>query len=1043
MFIIYHSNQLEILKDLMCYHLKTLSFDDPFSSEEIVVPSTSIIPWLEMAISEVIGITANINFTIPETFIWNILVCIFHDIPPENMFSQEKIKWKIMAIIPQLLNQPEFQMFKQYFSINPDKNQLFILASYLSELYYQYLIYRPEWLIEWENKKFTEIDPSQIWQVYLWYEVINYTKKLDQSICHIANLSLYFLKKIPQLNKINFLNLPKRIFIFNISRLPPLYLTILEAISKHIDIHLFLVNPCRHYWSDINEYKQETTSNPILKSWGKLGRDNFYLLSQFEQTHEIDAFVDLKKERMLSSLQQDILELEDYTTIFFSENSLQKKRLFNINDNSIQIHISYGLQRELEVLQDRLYDLITNDSTLTLNDIIVMVTDIDLYAPFIQAIFGNTQSKCYLPFHICDQSINQLYPLLVRSFISLLRIVEENFSLDKIFSLLEIPAFAIKFKINKENLAKLHQVLSEYPKNIKDEDENQIKLFIELNEKKIGTQLVEGICEIYRKLSQWRSFLFKSRFPSDWKNICSEIINDFFLIDANTDQEVVAVLTFIKHKWYVILEDAIHSSHPHEKISIQLLYNELIMKLNQIKLNMSFMKNCINFCALTSIRLIPFRVVCILGMNDGIYPRTSSSISYNLIMKNPKIGDISQRDNDRYLFLETLLSARDIFYLSYIGTSIAGNFLKKFPSIFINEILNYIVHSYYWPNNNVSDFDNNANKIRNHLQYFHDKYSDLVLNNDNGMKKPNLNNMVLPKKKIYELNIQKFFYFWKHPIRAFFNNRLGVKFLYPEKMTYSDQPFFLDKLNYYEFNTELLTTLIKGNNPSDLFALYRTKGLLPDGVFVEIFLKKQQHSMNKLAQSIKRYYSNTGSKPIPIDLNIRGIHLTGYLSDVQFDGLVRWRCNRLNFKDGLLLWLEHLIYCIINGNGKSIMFGQENTQWSFSALSSQEAIDHLIPFIDGYQSGMNSPILLLPKTGGAWLKATYDKKKYVLSYDEKTQLKARQRLLMTWMCDKNGERHDPYLQRLFRTMDEYHITEVINNAKHWLLPIMYFNQPKS
>ncbi|WWO98603.1 MAG: exodeoxyribonuclease V subunit gamma [Candidatus Dasytiphilus stammeri] len=1053
MFIIYHSNQLEILNFLMSHHLKNHIFNDPFSSEEIIVPSTSIIPWLERSITEQIGgITANIKFILPETFIWNMFVCMLPDIPSENQFSKEKIKWKIMAIIPRMLNHPEFHIFKQYLSIiTSDNHQLFILATYLSELYYQYLIYRPEWLIQWEKKPCTKIDnlieKSQRWQVSLWHEIISFTKRLDQSISHIANIYPCFLKKIRNLkNNSNCFYLPRRIFIFNNLRLPPLYIRILEALSKHIDIHFFCVNPCRHYWGDINvnANTEETISNPILKSWGKLGRDNFYLLSQFEQTHEIDAFVDLKPDNLLHTIQHDILELEDYTSIDFTENWIKKKRLFNVNDNSIQIHISYSLQCELEVLQQQLHSLILKDPSLTPNDIIVMVPDIDFYAPFIQAIFGNTNSELYLPFHICDRSVNRIYPL-VRSFISLLRIVEKNLSLDDIFSLLEIPALAMNFQISKENLADLHQILSESEKRIKaDNSKNQIELFLEFNQNKLGTKLTEGIAEIYSKLSQWRELLLQPRVLDDWKPICSKMINDFFLIHNGTNPEVIAVLTFIKHKWYAILENAISCFNQDDVLPVHFLYEELLMQLNQMKVNISFMKNSINFCSLTSLRLVPFKVVCILGMNDGIYPRISSSISYNLIIHNPKIGDINQRDDDRYLFLETLLSAREIFYLSYIGSSIPGK-IKKFPSLFINEILNYIVQSYYWPNDKGLELENSTNKIRNHLQHFHCKSTELenliLKNYDHNLISENfkINNMILPKQVIHELNVQNFLYFWQHPVRAFFNKRLGVKFSYPERSTIN-KPFILDKLTHYQIKAKLLTTLIKGDNPNDLFALYRAKGLLPDGVFTEIIWQKEQDALDKLAQTIKKYY-RTSETSMPIDLSIAGIRLTGYLPHVQDNGLVRWRCTRLNFRDGLLLWLEHLVYCMMNGTGNSRMFGQKNTKWSFYALSPQEAADYLINFVEGYQRGMTSPLLLLPKTGGAWLKASYDKKKLLLSYDKRTQFKARQRLLMTWMCDKNGESHDPYLQRIFHTMDDSHITEVIKNAENWLLPIIRFNKP--
>lgn len=69
-------------------------------------------------------------------------------------------------------------------------------------------------------------------------------------------------------------------------------------------------------------------------------------------------------------------------------------------------------------------------------------------------------------------------------------------------------------------------------------------------------------------------------------------------------------------------------------------------------------------------RSLPFKVICLLGLNDGDFPRNTKAAVFDLVAKHPAKGDRARRDDDRYLFLEALISAREILYLSYIGRDI-------------------------------------------------------------------------------------------------------------------------------------------------------------------------------------------------------------------------------------------------------------------------------------------------------------------------------------------------------------------------------------
>jgi exodeoxyribonuclease V gamma subunit len=1118
---VYHSNRLDVLEALMEYIVERERLDDPFEPEMILVQSTGMAQWLQMTLAQKFGIAANIEFPLPASFIWDMFVRVLPDIPKESAFSKQSMSWKLMTLLPQLLGNEEFTLLRHYLTDDTDKRKLFQLSSRAADLFDQYLVYRPDWLTQWEAGKQVEgLGESQIWQAPLWKALVEYTAELGQERWHRANLYQRFIQTLENTSECP-QGLPARVFICGISALPPVYLQALQALGKHIEIHLLFTNPCRYYWGDIkdpaylakllarqrrhsfevrhlplfrdsqnaeslfNSDGEQDVSNPLLASWGKLGRDYIYLLSELENSQELDAFVDITADNLLHNIQSDILELESRAVagVTLEEYSRSdNKRLLEPNDASVTFHVCHSPQREVEILHDRLLAMLAADPTLTPRDIIVMVADIDSYSPFIQAVFGSAPAERYLPYAISDRRARQSHPVL-QAFISLLSLPDSRFVSEDVLALLDVPVLAARFNINEEGLRYLRLWVNESGIRWGIDDDNVRELELPptgqhtwqfgLTRMLLGyamesaqgewqsvlpydessgliAELVGHLASLLMKLNLWRRGLAQERPLEEWLPVCSDMLNDFFLPDVDTE----AAMTLIKDQWQTIIAEGLGAKYG-EAVPLSLLRDELAQRLDQERISQRFLAGPVNICTLMPMRSIPFKVVCLLGMNDGIYPRQLAPLGFDLMSQKPMRGDRSRRDDDRYLFLEALISAQQTLYISYIGRSIQDN-SERFPSVLVQELLDYIGQSHYLPGDEALTCDESEARVKAHITRLHTRMPFDAQNYLPGEQQSYAREWLpaasqagkahadfvqpLPYIMPETLTLETLQRFWAHPVRAFFQMRLQVNFRSEDSEIPETEPFILEGLTRYQLNQQLLNTLVEENDAERLFRHFRAAGSLPYGAFGEILWDAQRQEMQSLAERI--IACRQPGQSMEIDLNCNGVQITGWLPQVQQDGLLRWRPSLISVSQGVQLWLEHLVYCASGGTGESRLFLRKDAEWRFPPLDTEQAMFYLAQLIDGYREGMSSPLLVLPESGGAWIKTCYDAANDAMLEDDDTRQKARSKFLQVYEGNMmvRGEGDDIWYQRLWRQLEPDTLETIVSQSQRYLLPLFRFNQ---
>ena len=743
-FMVLHSNRMEGLRDLLVDHIRHNPLP-PLAAETVLVQSNGMKHWLGMALAQddALGICAATRMVLPSSQLWQIYRTVLgaERLPMHMPLDKAPLAWRILRKLPQWLDDPRYAVLSHYMGEDRHGIRAYHLAQQLADVFDGYQNYRSDWLNQWAQgvdqwERAEALPAPHAWQAAMWRDLLQDVQQHAPWSGHFesrADVHQAFLNTLNQHTPGSLSGLPPRLMVFGVTALPMQTMQALVALGRHLPVLMFVHNPCQEHWGHLSEDLSQG-GHPLLAAWGKQGRDYLHAIDQFEAADEyaptyqrVSVFINPKQDcqdegltpGVLHQLQTDILHLSPPPDTPVA---------LDRNDDSVVFVQAHSAQREVEVLHDRVLGWLNADPQLQPSDIMVMVPDMALFAPHIHAVFGRYASgsspELDVPYSVTDSTPRT--HALVQAMDTLLQLPQLRMSLRDWAGLFQVKAVRDRYALSQADVEQLHRWLSDagvrwgldaeqrqpwgISAELPDADQNtwgfglrRLLLGYALGPQAnplpwqdvaahaaidgLDAPLVNGLLRWLNDMDRSLIELKEPQHVADWLSVWQQLSERFFCVTDDADQRVLDQL-------FAPLEDTCRDCQLagfDTPLPLGVLRSHWLAQLDSIGLQQRFAAGGVQFATLMPMRAIPFKIVCLLGMNDNAYPRSPTPRDFDLISQpgQARAGDRARREDDRYLFLEAVLSARQRLYVSWQGKR-ASDHAPLPASVLVAQLLDHL-----------------------------------------------------------------------------------------------------------------------------------------------------------------------------------------------------------------------------------------------------------------------------------------------------------------------------------------------------------------
>ena len=1070
--MVLQGNRLEDLRDLLALWLRREPLA-PLENETVLVQSNGIAQWFKLALARPVGqgglgIAAAVNVLLPGRFLWNAYRAVLGaDLPETSPFDRTRLVWRLMRLLPLQMQKAAFTTLRHYLDDDADLAKRHRLAERIADLYDQYQVYRADWLADWADRRNTWRDAggerralpeTQAWQASLWRALLADVGGASAAQ-HRGELQVRFVETLAALAERPPL-LPRRVVVFGISSLPRQTLEALQAISRLSQVIVVVANPCRYYWADVVEQRDVVRAasrrqpdkpgmppapdatqlhlhaNPLLASWGKHGRDYLRLLDEMDRPETyrerfsawgrtIDLYGEPDARGLLGEVQRAILDLVPLPA------DSDARGVVAAGDDSLAFHTAHGARRELEILHDallaRMARAAREGEPLLPRDVIVMVPDIQMYAPLIRAVFGRyaPDDPRHIPFAVADQRTRGSSPFVI-ALERLLGLPESRIGASELIDLLDVPALRRRFGVDAEQLPLvrrwvegagirwgldaaqratlglpplamntwrfgLRRMLLGYAVG-DGAARDGIDPYAEIGG--LDAALVGALAQLVQTLERHWSALRTPAPPARWVERLRAMLVDCFA--PQDDAEVIAHdrLVGALETWREACADA----GLDEPLPLAVVREAWLDLLDEGGLAQRFLTGGVAFATLMPMRAIPFRVIALLGMNDGDYPRAQAPNEFDLMARPGayRAGDRSRREDDRYLFLEALLSARAALHVSWVGRNVRDD-SERPPSVLVGQLRDYLAAGWRHASG-VPLLD--ALTTRHPLQPFSPAYfgagDDARLytyahewRDAHDGAAAGAAAVLEPWSSAAPLAIADLDRFVRHPVRHFFQQRLKVHFDDGEAAEDDQEAFALDTLGLHRTSGRLLERGLAADDAAGgETALDRTAerlrqgGELPLGPFGELALVEPLANARNAHARAREFAARWPLRVPRAELVVErdGLRVEDWLADLRTNAAgerVRLEAGAMPLADDKGVILYHRCLAAWTRHAVAHAAGYVFTTWlvgpdaayRLAPLAADEADRWLAVLAKAWAQGMRAPLPTARKTAFAWIVA--------------------------------------------------------------------------
>ncbi|MFT3807814.1 exodeoxyribonuclease V subunit gamma [Arenimonas sp.] len=718
-FRLHHGNDLELLAALLAAELaKPAPQASLLDGDTILIPQPAMRRWLQKTLAEAHGIAANLRFLTPGEFVAETLAANTRDARTHgnDVGDAAVLRWRLWPLLVDetMMLEPVFAPLRAVLGQGDRALAAWALAGDLAAAFEKYQAWRRDWLLRWDRG-----EDRHDWQAELW-------RRATQGLRHrAARLQAYLARFHGESDEVP-AGMPARLFAFACQNVSPDVLRVIASAAQRGPLHFYFLSPAETWWGDLQTVRERLLAdpegfvgeeeNPLLAANGAAGRDFLRLLfgdeavrPSFEQALYVPPDP-AQRRGLLHRLQRDLLARKPPP-------ATETGRVpFDPDDRSLQVHACHTRLREVQVLHDRLRDLLETHPHIEARDIAVLTPDLQEYAPYVRAVFGDGE---IIPYSLADGSATR--QPLAEAFLRLLALPDARFSVNEVLEWLAVPAIAQRFGLDDASLDRLRPWLqeagvrwglnAEHRTRFGAPADNAYTWAFAIDRLLLGhasgeTAEIHGVAALpppegdvlpaldalltgLRALARWHTRLARRLEAPQWPEQLSLLLDELFAAQPPADEDrrtLDGLRQQIKH-----LAAQIKAADIDHRLPIEIVRAWFQQALADGDTRQPLLTGGITFARMVPMRLIPYKAICLLGMNDGEFPRRDPAGGLNRLAaqlgtRHRLPGDRSLREDDRLLFIQLFAAASDCFYLSFIGRDARSDESRP-PSVVVAELV--------------------------------------------------------------------------------------------------------------------------------------------------------------------------------------------------------------------------------------------------------------------------------------------------------------------------------------------------------------------
>jgi exodeoxyribonuclease V gamma subunit len=1062
---IHFANRAEALRERL---LQQLEAEAPgvFDATPVIVPSAALQRWLTLALARRHGVCANIGFAYLARWLWQQIAQVVPGVAERSPFDPAVLAWRVYAAFGDAGFRAGHPRLDGYLAA-ADPLMRLDLAETVAGLLDQTITYRPDWLDAWSRGGVVDLGAAahadQAWQAALWRRV---AAEVGAAAEHPALALVQALDDARRAGRA-VPGLPPSVHVFCLPTMAPLHLGMLQALAQHAEVHVYALNPCREYWFEVVAPRRlawlaahgraghHETGQRLLAAWGAQAQSHLGLLVDAGGDGVVDdaLFEALPGTHLLARLHNAVLAMHDPAA---GEWPLAA------DDRSIELHVCHSLTRELEVLHDTLLALFASpQAPASLADVLVVLPDLDAAAPLIDAVFGTAPRERFIPYTVTGGSGCRANPV-ARVLLELLALADSRLPVSEVLALLQQPMVARRFGFDADALAWLrdalrdagvhwgldasHQAACGLPANGRHTLADGLdRLFLghalpdeTVSDGGVGHALptvVDGRLpaggaegadaatlgawwSFVQALAAWQRALAAPLPVAGWPPLLGHALARFIAPQGDEIEDQREVAAAIE-----ALAGDIALGAPAEALPLAVLRAALARAFDTPARG-GVPTGTLSFSNIAALRGVPFEVVCLLGLNDGEFPGRARSAEFDLLALQPRRGDRQRRDDQRGLFLDLMLAARQRLHLSCVGRSIRDNAVLS-PSVLVDELLDALVPAVCEAPHDAAAlaaararlvvehplqafaaaaFRNDADPRqrsfrsdfaaalssartaapvpawRTRLDHAEaaDETDDGAADDDDDprafeppaapfFRQP----LPLPADAPRALTLGQLQRFLRNPCRALLQSRLGLVLRSDDDELLDDEPLVADGAARRALANRLLPALLAGAGPAAVRGLALAGVERPGGTFGRQWLDAELAGLHAFVAALQRAADGplqpVHAATLVCDLDGERWRLDAAFADLRAGGLLRHRYAELSAVDRLDAWLQHLVLCASAPPGVAPATTWVARDGVLRLRAPADPLALLAALLRLYRRGLQQPLAFFPRSAWAYV----------------------------------------------------------------------------